>query len=110
MNKPIDLNRERQTRTLDRLADRLRADPDLADRTTEHLKDEIGAETMEKLLTIDDLAECLSITYQSAWRLTKPKYTKVPVPTIKVAWGKSVRIRPEDLEEWLNLYKRNALD
>lgn len=110
MKPPIDLKAERTRRTLDDLAERLRKNPELAQRTQQHLSDNAGAEAMDKLLTLDDLAEYLSITYQSAWRLTKPKYTETPIPTIKVANGKSVRIHPDDLAAWLEQYKRNALD
>mgnify|MGYP002642215147 CR=1 FL=1 len=110
MKPPIDLKAERTRRTLEAIAERLRKNPELAERTQQHLSDNAGAEAMEKLLTLEDLAEYLSLTYQAAWRLTRPKYTKTPIPVIKLAGSKSVRIRPEDLEAWLDQYKRNALD
>jgi excisionase family DNA binding protein len=58
--------------------------------------------TVPRLLTIDQLAECLGITVRHVRRLVAERR----VPYVKV--GRLVRFDPDSIKEWLDRARREA--
>jgi len=103
----VDLDRERRIRrTLDELADKLKADPELAARTTDYLEGENMKEqptkapdAPERLATLTEVADYLAVTRRHVYRLIDER----GLPAFKM--GTLWRVRWSDLDAWL---KRQA--
>ena len=56
---------------------------------------------MEKLLTCEQVAERYSVKVITVWEWIRSK----KLPAVKLAGGKTYRVRPEDLETFERQYK-----
>lgn len=106
--KVVDLARERRINaTLDQLAERLRGDPGLAQRTFEHLETEESAMAKKRdcvpenapakqiMLTLDQVADFLQMSVRHVYRLRDEH----GLPAFKV--GGAWRVGETDLVNWL---------
>ena len=60
--------------------------------------------TSNKLLTAEEVAQKLQISKGEVYRLAKRK----DFPTIR--WGKKIRVREADLDDWLDRYRACIVD
>jgi predicted DNA-binding transcriptional regulator AlpA len=60
-----------------------------------------GGDTVDVLLTLEEVGAYLKVTKMHAWRLTQEKYANgEPLPVLKLSPG-AVRVRLSELDAWI---------